>query len=202
LFPYGFARGLLLPSYPCRLAYLMLPLVASGMLCNLLLHAWILAFYRRTLSVYDKVYLACLLATGYILWILLWEFFCSHLFRSYDILSFCDHSLGSYCPYILWLLGCGSRILLQKGLPVIGLFCLSVTGKPPVTSIQSLVTRLLVTGNEGPPLVIHYQRQARSSCLSLVYILPMTSILTWPVTTKVIRIKKNIQCIHNCIHSI
>jgi hypothetical protein len=92
-----------------RFAYLMLSLVASGMLCNLSLHAWILAFYRRTLSVYDKVYLACLLATGYILWILLWEIFCSHLFRSFDIPSFCDHSLGSYCPYILWLLGYGSR---------------------------------------------------------------------------------------------
>jgi hypothetical protein len=88
---------------------LMLPLVASRMLCNLSLHAWILAFRRRTLSVYDKVRLACLLATSYTLWILLWETFYSPLSRSFDIPSFGDHSLDSCCPYIPQLLGCGSH---------------------------------------------------------------------------------------------
>jgi hypothetical protein len=92
-----------------RFVCLMLPLIASRMLCNLSLHAWILAFHRRTLSVYDRVRLACLLATGYTLWILLWETFYSPLFHSFDILSFCDHSLDSCCPCISRLLGCGSR---------------------------------------------------------------------------------------------
>jgi hypothetical protein len=92
-----------------RFIYLMLPLVASRMLCNLSLHVWILAFHRRTLSVYDKVRLACLLATGYTLWILLWETFYSLLFCSFDIPSFCDHSLDSCCPCILRLLGYESR---------------------------------------------------------------------------------------------
>jgi hypothetical protein len=90
-------------------AYLMLLLVVSRMLCNLSLHAWTLAFHRRTLSVYDKARLAYLMAMGCTLWILLWETFYSPLFRSFDIPSFCDHSLGSCCPYIPRLLGCGSR---------------------------------------------------------------------------------------------
>jgi hypothetical protein len=95
---------------------LMLLLVASRILCNLSLHAWILAFHRRTLSVYDKVHLACLLAMGYTLWILLWETFYSPLFRSFDIPSFCNHSLDSYCPYIPRLLGCGSRSCRNCGI--------------------------------------------------------------------------------------
>jgi hypothetical protein len=90
-------------------ACLVLLLVVSGTLCNLSLHAWTLAFHRRTLSVYGKACLTCLLGKGCTLWILLWETFCSPLFRSFGILSFCDHSLDSCCPYILWLLGCGSH---------------------------------------------------------------------------------------------
>jgi hypothetical protein len=38
-----------------RFICLILPLVASRMLCNLSLRAWIHAYHRRTLSVYDKV---------------------------------------------------------------------------------------------------------------------------------------------------
>jgi hypothetical protein len=92
-----------------RFVCLMLPLVASRMLCNLSLHSWILVFHRRTLSVYDKVHLACLLATGCTLWILSWKTFYSPLFHSFDIPSFCDHFLDSYCPYTPRLLGYGSR---------------------------------------------------------------------------------------------
>jgi hypothetical protein len=98
-----------------RFACLMLPLVASRMLCSLPLDAWILAFHRQTLSVYDKVHLACLLATGYTLWILLWKTFCSPLFRSFDIPSFCDHFLGSCCPCIPRLLGCGAVVVIIAG---------------------------------------------------------------------------------------
>jgi hypothetical protein len=92
-----------------RFVCLMPPLVASRMLCNLSLHAWILAFHRRTLSVYDKVHLACLQVTSYTLWILSWETFYSPLFHSFDILSFCDHFLDNCCPYTPRLLGYGSR---------------------------------------------------------------------------------------------
>jgi hypothetical protein len=84
-------------------------LVVSRMLCNLSLRAWILSFHRRTLNVYDRARLACLLATGCTLWILLSGTFCSPLFHSFDILSFCGHSLDSCCPYIPRLLGCGSH---------------------------------------------------------------------------------------------
>jgi hypothetical protein len=92
-----------------RFACLVLPLVVSGMLCSLSLRAWTFAFHRRMLSLYGKARLTCPLATGCTLWILLWETFCSPLFHSFDILSFCDHSLGSCCPCIPRLPGCGSR---------------------------------------------------------------------------------------------
>jgi hypothetical protein len=99
-----------------QFACLVLLLVVSRTLCNLSLHAWTLVFHRRMLSVYDKARLTCLLAMGCILWILLWETFCSLLFRSFDILSFCDHSLGSCCPYIPRLLGCGSHSCRNCGI--------------------------------------------------------------------------------------
>jgi hypothetical protein len=99
-----------------RFACLVLLLIVSRTLCSLSLHAWTLAFHRRMLSVCGKARLTCLLATGYTLWILLWETFCSPLFCSFYILSFCDHSLGSYCPYIPRLLGCGSHSCRNCGI--------------------------------------------------------------------------------------
>jgi hypothetical protein len=92
-----------------RFACLVLLLVVSGTLCNLSLRVWTRAFHRRMLSVYDKARLAYLRAMGCTLLVLWREIFCSPLFRSLDILSFCDHSLDSCCPCIPRLLGYGSR---------------------------------------------------------------------------------------------